>query len=127
MSVLLNKHRDLPTKPRYLPVDGFGGIVAIRENLSRNLEGILKAKGLTQKDLAKAIGLSQGSISGWITERDWPEPENLDKVVKELGIKPEVLFADPPGKLALPNPEEEMIDLFKIAVKKAGIKVIKKP
>lgn len=125
MSILLNKHKDLPTKHGYLPTHGFDGM-ALRDNLAKNLERILRAKKVTQKELAAAIGLTQGSISGWINQHDWPEPENLDKVMKELAISPEELFRDPPEKLALPNPEDELFQLFKIAVKKAGFKVVKK-
>lgn len=108
MSIMLNKHGDLPTRSGYLSTHGFGGM-ALRENLAKNLERILKARKITQKDLAKAIGITQGSISGWINQNDWPAPENLDKVLKELDIGPEDLFRGPSEKLALPNPEDELL------------------
>lgn len=123
---MLNKHRDLPKKPRYIHRDDDGGALGIRENFATNLAKLLKQKGISQAKLAEEVGLTQGSISGWITLRDWPAPENVDKVVSALGVEPSMLFADPVDKLAMPKAEDELIEAIRNAVKKAGLKITRK-
>lgn len=125
MGILLNKHRDLPMRPRYFPPDGNGRDVGLRENLANNLKRILRAKKVTQSELAEKIGLTQGSVSGWVTMRDWPSPENIDKVLHYLDITPAQLLGDDPGELALPKPEDELFQAIKMAMKKQKLKVTK--
>lgn len=123
---MLNKHGDLPRKPGYAHRDDYGGALGIRENFATNLAKLLKKKGISQAKLAEEIGLTQGSISGWITLRDWPAPENVDKVVSVLGVQPSELFADPDGKLAMPKAEDELIDAIRNAVKRTGLRITRK-
>lgn len=54
-----------------------------------------EAKGLTQRDLAEAAGISVSAVCLWETEGDrktTPQIEHLNKVVEVLGISMERFF-----------------------------------
>jgi transcriptional regulator with XRE-family HTH domain len=46
----------------------------------------LKAKGMTQKDLAKAMDVSPGAVSAWVHNEYAPSHANLNKIVTALGV-----------------------------------------
>lgn len=118
---MLNKHTDLPISSGYSRRQRLGGILGVRENFSKNLSRILKAKGISQAKLAEALGITQGSISGWITLRDWPTPENVDRVVAFLGVHSSDLFGDDSER----RPEDEFLEAIRAVVSRGGFKIQK--
>ena len=60
---------------------------------------VLRAKhGLTQIDLAKALGVTQKVISSWETGRSNPRPVMMQKVENYFGIPKEKIFLKAFGK-----------------------------
>lgn len=51
------------------------------------------AKGMTQGELAKALGIDRGSVGRWETGRSVPRQVGIPKVAKILGQSPEWLLA----------------------------------
>ena len=51
-------------------------------------------RGFTQEELAKAIGVSKGSIGNYESEISSPKEEILIKLIKVLDIEPNFLYQD---------------------------------
>ena len=60
-----------------------------------NLQRIRKEKGMSQKELADALGVTQGTVSAWESGRWDPTVENLRAVAKVLGVTVDELIAEP--------------------------------
>lgn len=60
-----------------------------------NLQRIRKEKGMSQKELADALGVTQGTVSAWESGRWDPTVENLRAVTKVLGVTVDELIAEP--------------------------------
>jgi transcriptional regulator with XRE-family HTH domain len=52
----------------------------------------LRAKGLTQKWLASAVGVSIGAVSAWVNNGSPPTQKNLDAIVEALGLTHERFY-----------------------------------
>lgn len=57
-----------------------------------NIKKARKKKGLTQAELAKQIGVSQGSLSAWETDRWQPDVESLKKLCEVLNCSADYLL-----------------------------------
>lgn len=57
-----------------------------------NIKKARKEKGLTQAELAKQIGVSQGSLSAWETDRWQPDVESLKKLCEVLNCSADYLL-----------------------------------
>lgn len=63
-------------RPKPLYYRGFG------ERLNR----LLAEVGYSQKELAQALGVKQGTVSSWIAGRKCPLPETARKISEALGV-----------------------------------------
>ena len=57
-----------------------------------NIKKLRKNAGMTQKELATAIGMDRSTVAKWETEGRLPRSVELPKVAKVLGVKIEELF-----------------------------------
>lgn len=55
---------------------------------------IMEEKGITQKELAKATGIGQSTISDWKTKKTNPSSNKIMKICKALEVSPEDLLQD---------------------------------
>ena len=55
------------------------------------IENALLAHGLTQKELAEAVGTSAQSITNWLKGKDFPRPASLLKLATTLSLSFEQL------------------------------------
>jgi transcriptional regulator with XRE-family HTH domain len=53
-------------------------------------------KGMTQAELARASGLGEDSISGYVRGRTLPRPAQLQKLCKVLGVERDALLPPQP-------------------------------
>lgn len=60
-----------------------------------NLQRIRKAKGMSQKELADALNVTQGTVSAWESGRWDPTVENLRAAAKVLGVTVDELIGEP--------------------------------
>ncbi len=56
------------------------------------IEVLRRRKGITQKDLAKAIGISKSAVYKWGKSSALPSLENIENVCKVFGITTEQFF-----------------------------------
>ena len=73
---------------------------------ARNLEEILRRKGLSQKALAEIAGIWPQQISSWIKERDKISTQNLYKVAAALEVGVEELTKEIGGSPVYETPSQ---------------------
>lgn len=54
--------------------------------MRRNIEALLEARDITQDSLARAIGLSQGAISQWLSGKSSPSGKTVDRICEVYGL-----------------------------------------
>jgi len=50
------------------------------------LKEVFKSKGIKQKWLAEKMGVSEVTISNWVTEKSSPSKKNIEKLGDLLGV-----------------------------------------
>ena len=58
----------------------------IRDNVKRNLGYYLSLKGISQKDLAERLSVSQSAVTNWIKGKNSPDIEVVANICEILGI-----------------------------------------
>lgn len=61
---------------------------AEREAFTKKLIDLMRDNNLNQADLARKAGLTRDAISTYCRARSMPEPANLAKLAKALGVEP---------------------------------------
>jgi transcriptional regulator with XRE-family HTH domain len=62
-----------------------------RENFARALGRARAECGLSQRQLAAALGVSQASVSQWLTGQSTPKPERIAELERVLRLAPNTL------------------------------------
>ena len=73
--------------------------MSIRKDMSAVIASRLEALGKTQYDFADAIGVSQGTVSHWLSGRRAPRPEKYDAICEYLKISREELVGGAPDAI----------------------------
>ena len=76
-----------------------------------NLKAGIRAKGITQQELADAVGITQAAVSNYMVGGAMPNGTRLIQLAAALGTTSEALMGDTPLDLAPPppNPVSEAI------------------
>lgn len=64
-----------------------------RTALAERLRAELRASGISQAALAEQVGVSQQTVSKWLTAETQPRPKLLTSLARALGIDPTELSA----------------------------------
>jgi len=64
----------------------------IRDNVKRNLGYYLSLKGMSQKELAEKLGVSQSAVTNWIKGKNAPDIEMVAQICDALEISVSDLF-----------------------------------
>lgn len=73
-----------------------------RQIFRNNLHYYISRTDLTQKDIAQALGVSKGSVSGWFAGTNFPRAEKLEDLADLLGVSYADLLADRSIKTSVP-------------------------
>ncbi len=84
----------------------------IRENVKRNLGYYLSLTGLSQKEFAHELGVSQAAVTNWIKGNNSPDIEMVAKICRVLNLQVADLFGDC-GKADRVKREEELLRLYR--------------
>lgn len=60
-----------------------------------HLKEIMSMKGVNSITLSERLGVSKATVSYWINGKVFPDPEKLELIAAELGVKVWELFKDP--------------------------------
>jgi transcriptional regulator with XRE-family HTH domain len=101
-------------------------VVTASKLLAKNLKALREAHGMSQTELAKAIGVTHGIVSMWESEKSWVSPENLDKLAKVLKVTVATLFANQAKSeklptINLPKPELSLSEALRVVETNLGI------
>ena len=73
-----------------------------RQDFGKRLYSMMLEKGWTQSEFARQADIPRDRISNFVRGNNMPEPHNLKKIAKALGVEPDDL---------LPNYTEEAIQM----------------
>lgn len=65
-----------------------------RMEFAKKLINLMRDKNLNQSDLARKAGLTRDAVSTYVRARSMPEPINLAKLAKALGVEPSYFQLD---------------------------------
>jgi transcriptional regulator with XRE-family HTH domain len=83
-------------------------------SIGKKIRELRDSKGLSQVDLASAIGVSKGAISQWETGLVKNiTGKTLLKLAKALGTTPDVLLQIGELPVSLPSHEENVLNLYR--------------
>ena len=84
-----------------------------KEIFSRNLKRYIDSTDITQKEVAKAIGVSTVTFNDWIKGRAYPRMDKVQLLAEYFGIKKSDLVEDVNfEKAAISDKEQLVLDLF---------------
>ncbi len=120
---LSNKDLKLSGTRRRVPNDGSGGWVeSIRKYFPKNLERLLKDRGLKKKQFAVAVGVSERTVYQWLDGDNLPELSKFDLIAKVLKTNFIELVRDP----SMPLEHQLTIWLLKKMAQDVGHDIVKK-
>ena len=64
---------------------------------ANNLREILNEKGISQQQLADAVGVSKSAVSFWLSATKYPTPGKIQKAADFLGVRKSQLIDDVPA------------------------------
>lgn len=76
-----------------------------RRILAENLRELMNEKGISQQTLANAVGVSEASVSFWLSGRKYPTPGKVQKIADFFGVRKSRLI----DKQAQPQTKTERI------------------
>lgn len=81
LNKILNKYKEIP-------IEQFGVIVyEVKESyFGKRLKELLEEYGMKQQDLADELKFSKGQVSSWISGRNKPEKDNLEKIANYFDV-----------------------------------------
>jgi transcriptional regulator with XRE-family HTH domain len=84
-----------------------------RERFGTRLRSLRERAGLTQTELAQAVGVSQGNVATWERNAAVPQSAMVEQLAAALGVPAvELLVGRPPGGPFIPvNPRKRTIRL----------------
>lgn len=87
---------------------------------NRVLMSILIVENIKLSELAEKIGVSPRTVAAWVYEGRTPSEDNQRKVSEQLGLPPNILFAEQQGSPVIEIPEESKF-MFRV-IKNSPVK-----
>lgn len=63
---------------------------------ANNLRRIMESKGIEQRTLAEVVGVSDASVSFWLSADRYPSPGKIQKIADFLGVRKTQLIDERP-------------------------------
>lgn len=83
----------------------------IRENVKKNLGYYLSLQGISQKELAEKLGVSQSAVTNWIKGKNSPDIESVAQICQALRISVSDLFGA--GDMEMTIHERSLLQLYR--------------
>lgn len=66
----------------------------MNDNFRNRVEELIKLRGMTHREFASRLGVSEVTVSRWLNGERNPSAENLNKIAEVLGTTPSYFFID---------------------------------
>ena len=66
----------------------------IKEIFIKNLRYLMEAKGVTQADICREIGVSSATVSDWCNGKKFPRTDKLQRIAELLNVRPSALTSE---------------------------------
>ena len=73
-------------------------------NISDRIQSLRKARGITQEQLADAVGVSRQAVSKWEAEQSVPDLERIVAMAEYFDVTTDYLLRGPTCELRVPVP-----------------------
>lgn len=83
----------------------------IRENVKKNLGYYLSLQGISQKELAERLGVSQSAVTNWIKGKNSPDIEAVAQICQVLRVSVSDLFGA--GDVEMTVDERSLLQLYR--------------
>lgn len=77
----------------------------VRKSFVINLKKLMTDHDKTQNDIAQIAGVSQGTVSDWLTGKKYPRMDKIQKIVDYFGLTVTALVNDGKGTSYYLDPE----------------------
>lgn len=87
----------------------------IRKTIGENIKKICSLKGIRQVDIARHMGVSEGSVSNWIKGTNSIDIENLAEVCRFLGVSLDQIYGVAPitPEVSLSQEEIHLLSIWR--------------
>jgi len=65
-----------------------------REIFQKNLEHIMRLRGVTNTDICLALGVASGTVSSWVTGKKYPRVDVMQRLADYLGVRMSMLTSE---------------------------------
>ena len=65
-----------------------------REIFVSNLKYFMEARGITQRDICRALGVSSATASDWCTGKKYPRIDSMQRLAELLGVRYSMLTTE---------------------------------
>ena len=106
-----------------IPVHNWIGLLmskAAKDCFGEAVSFLIRKKGVTQKEVAEALGVRQATVSRWVRKKEIPRENTLDKLATYLDVHVAMLFL-PPSAIYQHDVKKVMFDLVQIAAESGYI------
>lgn len=87
-----------------------------REVFAKNLQWYIEAAGITQKELAKIVGVSAPTLNDWVKGKKYPRIDRIEKLAAYFGCLKSDLIEDKkkpaPVKGELSKKKRELLEVI---------------
>ncbi|MBO7710963.1 MAG: helix-turn-helix transcriptional regulator [Lachnospiraceae bacterium] len=66
----------------------------IKEIFIKNLRYLMEAKGVTQADICRELGVSSATVSDWCNGKKFPRTDKLQRIAELLNVRPSALTSE---------------------------------
>ena len=84
----------------------------IRDNIKKNIGYYLTLRGISQKEFAEKLGVSQSSVTFWVKGKNSPDIETVARICEILGISISDLFGTD-GSDRYSEHEKKIVDHYR--------------
>lgn len=82
-----------------------------KQTMGEIISNLRKEKGMTQKDLAEQMGVTDKAVSKWERNLSCPDISSIPQLAEILGISVETLMSLQPREAAETNPVSEALEI----------------
>lgn len=99
-------------------VEAWLSMTGIKQTFSNNLRRLLERDHISQRELARRIGVTESAVSNWVKGKNWAGDAEIDAMVKECKWSvSELISGDDSSMAKLLKAHNSSNSPFKISLK----------